>query len=238
LARCTLELGGKSPAIVLDDFDIGKAAETIASGMTYVSGQVCHSLTRIIVNRSRHDALVDALADVVGNMTVGDPFDPHSDIGPLATAQQRDRVEHYIAIGKTEATLAAGGKRPAHLNRGYFIEPTVFGNVSNEHVIAREEIFGPVLSVIPADNDEHAVRIANDTIFGLNSTIFTTDLDRFAALAPRLRAGTVGHNASRTDFSIAFGGMKQSGIGREGGIEGLRPFLESKTIVFDQPWQG
>lgn len=239
IARCTLELGGKSPAVILDDYDIDTAAQTIASGMTYVTGQVCHSLTRIIVTRHRHDHLVEALASATKGMVVGDPFEASSDIGPLATAAQRERVEHYIAVGQSEgASLVSGGQRPAHLNRGYFIEPTVFGNVTNDMTIAREEIFGPVLCVLPVDDEEQAVAVANDTIFGLNASVFTTDMDRFRAIAPKLRAGTVGHNASRTDFSIAFGGMKQSGIGREGGIEGLLPFLETKTVVFDQPWQG
>ena len=155
-------------------------------------------------------------------------------MGPLAMERQRDRVEGYIAKGKDEgATLATGGGRPAHLDRGYFIEPTVFGNVDNRSTIAREEIFGPVLSVIPADGEEQAIEIANDTIYGLNTAVFTNDPDRAYAVAARLRAGTVGHNEFRTDFGIAFGGFKQSGIGREGGTEGLLPYLETKTMIFE-----
>jgi len=235
IARCTLELGGKSAAVILDDYDIGTAAKTIAGRATYLTGQVCSSLTRIVVTRSRHDELVEALSANFQKVKVGDPFDPACEMGPLAMRRQRDRVEGYIEKGKAEgATLATGGGRPAHLNRGFFIEPTVFGNVDNHSTIAREEIFGPVLSVIPAENEKNAVEIANDTIYGLNASVFTNDIERAYATARELRSGTVGHNSFRTDFSIAFGGFKQSGIGREGGTEGLLPFLEAKTVILDE----
>ena len=155
-------------------------------------------------------------------------------MGPLASERQRDRVLGYIDKGAQEgATLATGGGRPAHLERGWFVEPTVFGNVDNGATIAREEIFGPVLSVIPADDERDAVRVANDTIYGLNASVFTDDIERARGVAGELRSGTVGHNAFRTDFGIAFGGFKQSGIGREGGIEGLHPFLETKTVILE-----
>jgi acyl-CoA reductase-like NAD-dependent aldehyde dehydrogenase len=234
IARCTLELGGKSAAVILDDMKIETAANAIASAECFLTGQVCASLTRIVVNRNRHDELVDALAAAFAKVQVGDPFDESTAMGPLAMARQRDRVEGYIAKGVAEgATLAAGGGRPAHLERGYFVEPTVFGNVDNASTIAREEIFGPVLSVIPADGEEQMIAVANDTIFGLNASVFTNDLERARDVAGQLRSGTVGHNAFRTDFGIAFGGFKQSGIGREGGIEGLMPFLESKTVILE-----
>jgi aldehyde dehydrogenase (NAD+) len=168
-------------------------------------------------------------------MVLGDPFDPATTAGPLANARQRETVERYVAKGIEEgATLACGGKRPAHLQRGFFFEPTVFGNVDNRSTIAREEIFGPVLSVIPADREEHAIELANDSPFGLNAAVFTHDEARALSVARRLHAGSVGHNASRTDFSIGFGGVKQSGVGREGGVAGLQAFLESKTIVLDR----
>ena len=155
-------------------------------------------------------------------------------MGPLVAERQRDRVEGYIAKGVAEgATLATGGGRPKHLDRGWFIEPTVFGNVDNSSTIAQEEIFGPVLSVIPAQNEQDAVAIANDTIYGLNASVFTNDVERARDVARQLRSGTVGHNAFRTDFGIAFGGFKQSGIGREGGTEGLQPFLETKTVILE-----
>jgi aldehyde dehydrogenase (NAD+) len=179
---------------------------------------------------------VEALAANFGKVVVGNQFDPQTQMGPLAVARQRDRVEGYIAAGiAAGATLAAGGKRPEHLDRGWFVEPTVFGNVDNASTIAQEEIFGPVLSVIPADDEADAVRIANDTIYGLNASVFTPDPDRAYAVARRLRSGTVGMNSFRTDFGIAFGGFKQSGVGREGGKEGLVHFLETKTVILDEP---
>jgi acyl-CoA reductase-like NAD-dependent aldehyde dehydrogenase len=234
IARCTLELGGKSAAVVLDDIDISSAAATLARAECMLTGQVCSSLTRVVVTESRHDEMVEALASAFSKVQVGDPFEESTQMGPLVAERQRDRVEGYIAKGKAEgAILATGGKRPQHLAKGYYIEPTVFGNVDNSSTIAQEEIFGPVLSVIPARDEEHAIDIANDTIYGLNASVFTQDVDRARRVAGRLRSGTVGHNAFRTDFGIAFGGFKQSGIGREGGTEGLLPFLETKTVILE-----
>ncbi|MBU9309083.1 aldehyde dehydrogenase [Burkholderia multivorans] len=237
VARVTLELGGKSPAVVLDDYDVEAAAKVLgAPYFSYLSGQVCHSLTRIIVPRAKHDRMVDALVEAARGMVLGDPLDDATSMGPLATAAQRDVVERLVAQGVSDgARLAIGGKRPAHLTRGFFFEPTVFANVDNRSRIAQNEFFGPVLSVIPADSEQHAIEMANDTIFGLNAAVFTHDTERALRVARRLRAGSVGHNASRTDFSIGFGGFKQSGVGREGGTGGLEAFLESKTVVLDQP---
>jgi len=232
VARCTLELGGKSAAVVLDDVDIAKTARALARQECILSGQACSSLTRVIVTSKRHDEMVEALAEAFAGVVVGDPFAAETQMGPLVSERQRAQVEHYIAKGTADgATLAAGGGRPRHLDRGYYIEPTVFGHVDNSSVIAQEEIFGPVLSVIPATDEKHAVELANDTIYGLNASVFTDDLERAVEVARRLRSGTVGHNAFRTDFGIAFGGFKQSGIGREGGTEGLLPFLETKTVI-------
>lgn len=233
VARVTLELGGKSPAVILDDYDVETAAKTLGNSyFGYNTGQICHSLTRIIVPRAKHNAMVEALADIAKSIVLGDPFAATTTSGPLATARQRETVEQFVAKGVAQgAMLATGGKRPAHLNRGFFFEPTVFGNVDNRSAIAQEEIFGPVLSVIPADDEASAIRMANDTPFGLNAAVFTNDADRALHVARQIRAGTVGHNGPRTDFSIGFGGFKQSGIGREGGVEGLTAFMESKTIV-------
>jgi len=234
IARFTLELGGKSAAVILDDADIQTAAATLAKAETLGTGQVCASLTRIVVSRSRHDEFLEALASAFSQVRVGDPFDAATQMGPLAAQRQRDRVEGYISQGIADgATLATGGGRPAGLDRGWYVEPTVFGNVDNHSVIAQDEIFGPVLSVIPADDEQDAVRIANDTIYGLNASVFTSDVNRARQVAAQLRSGTVGHNAFRSDLGIAFGGFKQSGIGREGGREGLLPFLEVKTVILE-----
>jgi acyl-CoA reductase-like NAD-dependent aldehyde dehydrogenase len=187
-----------------------------------------------VVSRSRHDELVEALASTFSQVRVGDPFDSQTQMGPLVASRQRDRVEGYIAKGIADgADLATGGGRPKDLERGWFVEPTVFGNVDNQSVIAQEEIFGPVLSVVPAEDEQDAIRVANDTIYGLNASVFTNDVNRAREVAGQLRSGTVGHNAQRTDFGIAFGGFKQSGIGREGGREGLLPFLETKTVILE-----
>lgn len=234
IGRFTLELGGKSAAIVLDDADIDATAANLSFMETIVTGQVCSSLTRIVVTRKRHDELVDALARGFGQSKVGDPFAPGVQMGPLAGARHRDRVEGMIAKGLAEgADLAAGGKRPAGLDRGFYIEPTIFANVDNSSTIAQQEIFGPVLSVIPVADEAEAVRVANDTIYGLNASVFTSSADKAFEVARQVRSGTVGHNAFRSDFGIAFGGFKQSGVGREGGREGVVPYVELKTVILD-----
>ena len=235
IARCTLELGGKSAAVILDDMDIEAAAQhpgpgrvlPVRAGLLLADPDRGHRGTGTT-------SFVDALASAFSQVRVGDPFDPQTQMGPLVASRQRDRVEGYIAKGIADgATLATGGGRPKDLDRGWFVEPTVFGNVDNSSVIAQEEIFGPVLSVIPAEDEQDAIAIANDTIYGLNASVFTNDVDRAREVAGQLRSGTVGHNAFRTDFGIAFGGFKQSGIGREGGREGLLPFLETKTVILE-----
>ena len=236
IARFTLELGGKSAAVILDDADLGSAASSLAAAECILAGQVCASLTRIVVSEHRHDELVEALAASFSQVKVGNQFDEDSQMGPLAARRQRDRVEGYIAKGiEGGARLATGGGRPKGLDRGWYVEPTVFGNVDNSSVIAQEEIFGPVLSVIPARDEQDAVRIANETIYGLNSAVYTADVERAREVAGQIRAGTVGHNGFKSDATIGFGGFKQSGIGREGGIQGLQPFLETKTVLLDGP---
>ena len=236
IGRYTLELGGKSPALILDDADLDTAAASIAEAECVLSGQVCSSLTRLIVSRARHDEFTEALAAHFSRKVVGDAFADETEIGPLATSHQRARVESFIREASTGgARLVTGGDRPAHLGTGYFVEPTVFANVDNGSRLAKEEIFGPVLSVIPATDEEDIVRLANDSIYGLNASVFTQDVDRARHVAGRLRSGTVAHNAMRNDFGIAFGGFKQSGVGREGGIEGLMPYLETKTVLLDGP---
>jgi acyl-CoA reductase-like NAD-dependent aldehyde dehydrogenase len=234
LARYTLELGGKSAAVLLDDYDLGSAAAAISQQECSLNGQVCMSLTRVIVSQSRHDEFVDALASIFGAVRVGDPFDPDTQLGPLALARQQQSVLGYVQRAIADGSrLVIGGKRPAHLDRGYFVEPTVFGNVDNRSELAQEELFGPVISVIPAQNEDHAIELANDTQYGLNNAVFTHDVNRAYQVARRLRSGTVGHNGFKTDTRMGFGGFKQSGVGREGGVQGLLPYLESKTVLLD-----
>lgn len=234
MARATLELGGKSAAVVLDDSPLDIVINSIAPQVSMLGMQFCSALSRVIISQNRHDELLEGLAAAMKKVRVGDPFDPTSEMGPMAMKRQLARVEDYIASGKSDGlTLATGGSRPAGLNRGFYIEPTLFGNVPNDARIAREEIFGPVICVIPARDEAEAIAFANDSDFGLNSSVFTTDTDRAMQVARQMRAGTVGHNAFRSDFGIAFGGFKQSGIGREGGRAGLLPYLESKTVIMD-----
>jgi aldehyde dehydrogenase (NAD+) len=236
VARCTLELGGKSPAILLDDYDIDSFADQITPVATVLSGQVCAALSRIIVPRARQKAVLDALAARMEAVKVGNPFDPESAMGPLASAAQCARVGSYIEKGSAQgARLVTGGKAPAGLDPRFYMAPTLFGDVNNGSTIAQEEIFGPVLAVIPVDSEEEAVAVANDSLFGLASAVFTHDNDHAFRIARQLRCGTVGQNGYKSDFSIAFGGFKQSGVGREGGVPGLRAYLESKTVLLDGP---
>lgn len=238
IARCTLELGGKSAAIVLDDYDIAAAAKSLTSTITMSAGQVCATLSRAIVSRKRHGDLIDALKAEMAAIKVGDPYDPASQMGPLAMQRQRDRVEGYIAKGKDEgAELAFGGARPAHLNRGFYIEPTLFANVTRKMTIAQEEIFGPVMSVLACEDEAEAVSIANDSSFGLYGAVYTSDRDKAYRIARQIRTGTVTQNIFRFDHTLPFGGFKQSGLGREGGIYAVHGFTELKSVLLDGPAQ-
>ena len=233
IARCTLELGGKSAALVRDDFPIDIAAKMLAGTITMMSGQVCAMLSRVIVPRARHDQLAEAIAGEMRKVVIGHSDDPATQLGPLAMKRQRDRVEMYIAEGRKVADLVCGGGRPAQLNQGYFIEPTLFANVPNDSRIAQEEIFGPVLSLIAAEDEEDMIRIANASRFGLNGSVLTRDVDAAYRIGRRVRTGGFGQNGLRMDFGLPYGGFKQSGIGREGGREGLMPYLEVKTLLLD-----
>ena len=233
MARCTLELGGKSAAILRDDFAIADAARLLTGTITMMSGQVCAMLSRVIVPRARHDELAEAIAGEMRAVRIGHSDDPAAQLGPLAMKRQLERVESYIEEGRRTADLVCGGGRPAHLNVGYFIEPTLFANVDNASRIAQEEIFGPVLCLIPADSEDHAVAIANDSAYGLNGSVLTHDADAAWAIGRKIRTGGFGQNGLRMDFGLPFGGFKQSGIGREGGPEGLLPYLEMKTMLLD-----
>jgi aldehyde dehydrogenase (NAD+) len=233
IARCTLELGGKSAVIVRDDFPIDAAAKLLTGTIALMSGQVCAMLSRALVSRRRHDQLADAIADEMKKITIGHSDDPRSQLGPLAMKRQLERVEMYVEDGKRTADLVTGGRRPQHLERGFFIEPTLFAQVKNDSRIAQEEIFGPVLSLIPIEDDEDAISVANDSNYGLNGSVLTHDADAAYRIARRIRSGAIGQNGLRMDFGLPYGGFKQSGLGREGGVEGLQAYLETKTILLD-----
>jgi betaine-aldehyde dehydrogenase len=195
------------------------------------SGQACVAQTRILASRTRYPEVVEALVAAVRAMQVGDPIDPATMCGPMAAACQRDRVEGYIRIGRDEgARIACGGGRPAGLKKGWYVEPTVFVDVDNNMRIAQEEIFGPVLAVIPYNDTEEAVRIANQSAYGLSGTVWSADVGRGLAIARRIRTGIYTVNGMAMDFSSPFGGFKASGIGRELGPEGLAAYLEPKQI--------
>ncbi len=230
----TLELGGKSAAIIMDDFDLGLAAKVLSGTITTLTGQVCATLSRAIVPKHRHDELAEALVAELKAVRVGDPNDPATQMGPVAMKRQLERVEGYIAKGEAEGgVLAVGGRRPSHMNRGYYIEPTLFTGVDNASTIAQEEIFGPVLSLIPAEDEEDAIRLANASIYGLNGAVFTNDSEKAYQVGRRVRTGAIGQGGLKMDFALPFGGFKQSGVGREGGAEGVAPYLETKTILLD-----
>ncbi len=231
LRRVTLELGGKSAAIILDDADLDAAAESLRSGSLRNSGQVCSLKTRIVVPRAREAEFLDRLTAMVASMPVGDPADPATQIGPLVSARQRERVEGYIELGRAEdAKLVLGGGRPAGLDRGWFVQPTVFTAVKPAMRIAQEEIFGPVLTVLTYDSEDEAVAIANDSEYGLNGSVFTSDLEHGLEIARKIRTGTVELNGSPVGRHAPRGGFKASGIGREMGTEGFDAFVEIKSI--------
>ncbi len=237
LKRVSLELGGKSAAIVLDDADLTAVAEGIKFLGLMNSGQACVAQTRILVSRQRHDEVADALAEMIGGLTVGDPLDPVSDIGPMVAKRQQERVDGYIGIGQDEgARIVVGGRgMPDGLDRGWFVRPTLFAGVENSMRIAQEEIFGPVLSLIAYDDVADAVRIANDSDYGLAGTVWTTDAEAGLDVARQVRAGTYGVNTYTMDFAAPFGGFKSSGIGRELGPEGLAQYTELKSVYTSAP---
>jgi betaine-aldehyde dehydrogenase len=201
-------------------------------GLAVNNGQACAALTRVIVPRSRHDEVVDAFVSFVKGLKVGDPRNPETTVGPLIAERQRDRVERYISLGRDEgATLATGGGRTKGLDKGWYVEPTVFANASNTMTVAREEIFGPVGVIIPYDGgDDAAVALANASTYGLGGAVFSADEDRAYRAASQIRTGTIGLNMFGVDPLCPFGGFKGSGIGREMGPEGLAAFIEYKSV--------
>jgi aldehyde dehydrogenase (NAD+) len=231
LRPATLELGGKSVSLVLDDADLDLFAAKLLDVSLPNNGQTCHAGTRILAPRSRYDEVVDAVTETVRDLIVGDPLDKATQVGPLVSRAQRERVLGYVDAGRrSSARLTVGGGIPAELADGWFVEPTVFADVDNSDRIAREEIFGPVLAILPYETVEDAVAIANDSEYGLGGTVWTTDEERGIDLAARIESGTVGVNHYEIDLAAPFGGVKASGIGREMGPEGLSPYLSLKSI--------
>jgi aldehyde dehydrogenase (NAD+) len=235
LRRVTLELGGKSAAVLLDDADVAAAAESLRIGSFRNTGQVCSLKTRVVVPRAREAEFLDAFTAVVSSMPVGDPRDPDTQLGPLVSERQRSRVEGYIEAGRAQgARVVVGGGRPAGLDDGWFVEPTIFAGVDPAMTIAQEEIFGPVVSVITYDDEDQAVAIANDSSYGLNGSVFTADPEHGVRVARRIRTGTVEVNGSPAGFHAPFGGYKSSGIGREAGPEGFDAYVEIKSVGLPQ----
>jgi len=231
--RTSFELGGKSAAVILEDADVAKVLPSLVPYSMPITGQVCFSLTRVLVPESRKDELLEAYVGAIRGIRVGDPQDEATQMGPLAMKRQLARVQGYIEKGNAEgAKLVIGGGRPDQFKRGYFIEPTVFADVDSKMTIAQEEIFGPVVSFISYDSVDDAVRKANDTIYGLHGAVYTADSEHGYAVARQMRSGSITVNGMVVDPKMPFGGFKQSGLGREGGIEGLDPYFELKTIYF------
>ncbi|WKN61055.1 aldehyde dehydrogenase (plasmid) [Rhodococcus opacus] len=231
LRRVTLELGGKSAAIILDDADLDTAVESLRFGSLRNTGQVCSAKSRILVSRNRQAELVDRLTAMMTAMPVGDPMNEATELGPLVSARQRERVEEFFEIGRAEgAKIVLGGGRPGNLDCGWFVDATVFTEVESSMRIAQEEIFGPVLSVIAYDDEAHAIDIANDSRYGLNGSVFTADVEHGLSVARRLRTGTVELNGNRAGPRAPAGGFKDSGIGREGALEGFDSYVEIQSI--------
>ncbi|TQC47846.1 aldehyde dehydrogenase [Rhodococcus sp. WS4] len=230
--RCTLELGGKGAAMLLDDVDLESALSGLTAPMAFINGQACNAPTRLLVPRSRYDEVVDGFVEALRQLPFGDPMDPQTFIGPVASRRAHERVSGYLELGVREgAKPAIGGGRPSDKQSGFYIEPTLFVNVDNSMRIAQEEIFGPVYCVIAYDDVEDGVRIANDSVYGLEASVWTSDPDRGVDVARLIRSGTVGVNSHNMDMAGPFGGFRQSGIGRECGPEGIADYTELKCIM-------
>ncbi|MBD0863371.1 aldehyde dehydrogenase [Gordonia sp. zg691] len=234
VAKVSLELGGKSAAIILDDADLNTVMANLPMAGCMQSGQACVALTRVLVSRERHDEIVAAYKAALDMIPIGNPWEQTNFLGPLTSARHRDRVEGYIETAKAEGgEVVYGGGRVG--DQGFFVQPTIIDNVRNDMTIAREEVFGPVISIITYEDEDDAVAIANDSVYGLSGAVFTADVERGFELAQRIRTGTVNVNTSVLDFTLPFGGYKQSGVGREGGAEGLEEFFEIKTVHLPAP---
>lgn len=231
LKRVSLELGGKSAAIILDDADIDKTVAGLKSAGLMNNGQACVAQTRILVSDRKHDEVVDALAGMMSALKVGDPADESTDIGPLVAQRQQRRVQDYIKSGRSEGARVVLGGEQSPSERGWYVQPTLFADATNDMRIAREEIFGPVLTVLRYRDEDDAIRIANETDYGLAGSVWTADIEHGLQVAAAVRTGTYGINMYTLDIGAPFGGFKQSGIGREFGPEGLHEYVELQTLI-------
>jgi aldehyde dehydrogenase (NAD+) len=231
--RVALELGGKSASVILDDADLATAVRSTVNNCFLNSGQTCTALTRMLVSKARYQEAAKIAVDVARRFTVGDPFAETTKLGPLTSKAQLERVRGYITRGIEQGAelLAGGADQPEGVQAGgYYVKPTVFGNVQSSMTIAQEEIFGPVLSIIAYRDEEDAIRIANDTVYGLAGAVWSKDESRARGVARRIRAGQIDINGGAFNMNAPFGGFKQSGLGREAGIYGLEEFLEYKSL--------
>jgi acyl-CoA reductase-like NAD-dependent aldehyde dehydrogenase len=231
LKRFSLELGGKSAAIILDDADVDKTVAGLKTAGLMNNGQACVAQTRILVSDRRHDDVVDALAGMMSSLNVGDPADEATDVGPLVAQRQQRRVQDYIKSGLSEGARVVLGGDDSPSDRGWYVRPTLFADATNDMRIAREEIFGPVLTVLRYRDEADAIRIANETDYGLAGSVWTSDIAHGLEVAAGVRTGTYGINMYTLDIGAPFGGFKQSGIGREFGPEGLHEYVELQTLV-------
>ncbi|MDZ4827826.1 MAG: aldehyde dehydrogenase family protein [Actinomycetota bacterium] len=232
MKRMLLELGGKGAALVFDDADVKTAVSMIGSTWTFHSGQICTSPTRAIVQRKLYEPVVEALSKMATVLKVGDPNAQGTVLGPVITAAHRDRVESYVQIGQGEGgEVVVGGKRP-EIDKGFYVAPTLIAGVNSTMRVAQEEIFGPVIVVIPFDDEDEGIAIANSTDFGLYDYVFSADTNRAFRVSERLRAGNVGINTTQRNHNAPFGGMKFSGIGRDGGVFGLHAYSEMQSVVW------
>jgi aldehyde dehydrogenase (NAD+) len=239
LTRVTLELGGKSAAVILPDADLEAAVAGIVPNAWMNNGQACVAQTRILAPRAHYDELAERFAAAANALVVGDPLDPATQVGPLVAERQRQRSLEYIALGQREgAKVLTGGGRPAAQATGWYVEPTLLGEVSNTMRVAREEIFGPVICLLPYEDEEEAVRIANDSEYGLSGSVWTADVAHGIDVARRVRTGTYSVNTFSLDMLGPFGGYKNSGLGREFGPEGFGEYLEHKMIHLPAGWEG
>jgi geranial dehydrogenase len=229
LRPVTLELGGKSAAIVLEDADIDTFIEGVPTACLLNNGQTCFNGTRILAPKSQYKLISEAVAELASAMVIGDAMDPETQMGPLASEPHRERVEAYITTGKKEAKLIAGGGRPKNTPGGWFVEPTVFTDVANDAVISREEIFGPVLSIIPYEGEDEAISLANDSQFGLGGSVWSSNNEHALKVAKKVNCGTVGVNGYVPSIGAPFGGVKGSGIGRELGPEAVDSYQSFKS---------